>query len=315
MNTVASPAAPPVRGAQVTEEALVFPCAGESLLGIVSSAGGGDEQGGSELGVVIIVGGPQYRAGSHRQFVQLARALARAGLPALRFDYRGMGDSEGALHQFEQVADDIAAAIAALQRARPAVRRVVLWGLCDAASAALLYLQARPDPRVCGLALLNPWVRSEASLARTHVKHYYRQRLQDPQFWLKLVRGGVAWQALGGLLRNLKAARGGAKDGADQGSRAARQLPYQQRMAAAWAAFKGPILLLMSGDDYTAREFADHAGADPAWQQAFRKRPPTRVDLPEADHTCSTPGAKAAAEAATLQWLQHTPGLTRQAAT
>jgi hypothetical protein len=45
--------------------------------------------------VVIIVVGPQYRAGLHRQFVSLARTLSTAGFLVLRYDYRGMGDSDG----------------------------------------------------------------------------------------------------------------------------------------------------------------------------------------------------------------------------
>jgi alpha/beta superfamily hydrolase len=47
--------------------------------------------------VLVIVGGPQYRAGSHRQFTLLARSLAEQGFAVLRFDYRGMGDSTGAM--------------------------------------------------------------------------------------------------------------------------------------------------------------------------------------------------------------------------
>ncbi|MCK7493609.1 MAG: hydrolase 1, exosortase A system-associated [Comamonadaceae bacterium] len=130
-------------------------------------------------GVVVVVGGPQVRAGGHRQFVHLARTLAAAGHPVLRFDVRGMGDSSGALRGFEQITPDIGAAVDALLQRAPGVRRVVLWGLCDGASAALLYLHERRDPRVRGVCLLNPWVRSEASLARTHVKHYYTRRLRE----------------------------------------------------------------------------------------------------------------------------------------
>ena len=42
------------------------------------------------------------------------------------------------------------------------------------------------------MALLNPWVRSEATLAKAHVKHYYVQRLLSKEFWAKLVSGGLA---------------------------------------------------------------------------------------------------------------------------
>ena len=56
-----------------------------------------------QTGVLIIVGGPQYRVGSHRQFVQLARALASNGIATMRFDYTGMGDSQGKKAEFDQV--------------------------------------------------------------------------------------------------------------------------------------------------------------------------------------------------------------------
>ena len=285
------------------EAALSFACAGEPLLGIVSPAA----QPGP-VGVVIVVGGPQYRVGSHRQFVQLARALAQAGFPVLRFDYRGMGDSAGTLRNFEHAQDDIGAAIGALQAAQPDVQRVVLWGLCDGASAALLYLHETADPRVAGLALLNPWVRSEASLAKTQVKHYYTQRLKEPEFWRKLVSGRVALGAVTGLLRNLRTAFGGSRDSGGQDGHQSRP-PYQHRMARAWAAFTGPTLLMLSELDLTAREFTEYTAASPSWQQALGQGNTTRVTVAGADHTCSSPPAQRAVEAATVHWLR-TAGLT-----
>jgi hypothetical protein len=42
---------------------------------------------------------------------------------------------------------------------------------------------------IAGLVLLNPWVRSEVSLAQTHIKHYYGQRLLQGEFWRKLLSG------------------------------------------------------------------------------------------------------------------------------
>lgn len=272
-----------------------FDCRGDSLFGIVSMP-----EAAATTGVLVVVGGPQYRAGSHRQFVSLARALAAAGFPTLRFDYRGMGDSEGALRNFEHCSEDIGAAIDAFVAAQPGLRQVVLWGLCDGASAALLYLQHRPDPRVAGLALLNPWVRSDASLAKTHVKHYYAQRLKEREFWMKLLSGKVAFGALSGFFGNIAKAFGGSPRGA---ARAKNDGPFQQRMAQAWAAFTGPVLLLLSERDLTAQEFSEFTAADGAWQAALRARPGERVTLPDADHTCSTPGSQGAMESATARWL------------
>ncbi len=288
--------------AVVNEQALVFDCAGHSLIGVLSQPAAGSVA--ADVGVLVVVGGPQYRAGSHRQFVLLARALAAAGFAVLRFDHRGMGDSAGTLRDFEGVDADIAAAIGALQAQVPSLQRVVLWGLCDGASAALLYLQQTADPRVAGLCLLNPWVRSTASLAKTQVKHYYRQRLQERAFWLKLLSGGVALAALRDLWANLRAARGGAGGGGGAAARLPSHLPFQQRMAAGWAAFGGAILLLLSERDATAQEFGEVIAADPAWRKALAKRAPQRVTLTGADHTCSQPAAQTAAELATLNWLR-----------
>src|SRR5262249_52771049 len=111
------------------ETAFAFTCRGDSLVAIYHQATGAPRR-----GVVIVVGGPQYRVGSHRQFVLLARALAESGIPVLRFDYRGMGDSEGEFTGFEAIDLDIAAAIDAFVARCPSLREIVLWGLCDAAS-------------------------------------------------------------------------------------------------------------------------------------------------------------------------------------
>lgn len=291
-------AARPAAAALTREEALSFGCEGETLVGILHRPPAGGLTTTSGVGVVVVVGGPQYRAGSHRQFVQLARALAAAGHPVLRFDVRGMGDSSGALRSFEQISPDIGAAVDALT-ARTGVGRVVLWGLCDGASAALLYLHERRDPRVAGVCLLNPWVRSEASLARTHVKHYYTRRLREREFWLKLLSGRVAGRALGELWRNLRRARGEAPPAA---ARAA--MPFQERMAEGWRRFDGSVLLVLSGDDYTAKEFLETCDGSPAWQALLRRAGTRRQDLAEADHTLSAQADRDAVANLTLDWLQ-----------
>lgn len=259
-----------------TEKALCFACAGDTLVGILAAP-----QAPPTTGVVMIVGGPQYRAGSHRQFVRVSRALAAAGYAVLRMDYRGMGDSTGDKRDFLDVDADIKAGIDVLFEHVPSLQQVALWGLCDAASAALLYLHGTGDNRVQGLCMLNPWVRSETSLARTQVKHYYLDRLRQRAFWLKLVSGKVAWAALGGLARNLRTALGRG------GPAAAAQASFQDRMAAAWMAFDKPMLLLLSGDDYTAKEFEEHVGSSPPWAKAMLKSSLTRHVEPGADHTLS----------------------------
>ncbi len=277
------------------EQAIVFPCAGESLLGIVAMPAAP-----VATGVLIVVGGPQYRAGSHRQFLLLARALAAAGYPVLRFDYRGMGDSTGAARDFAAVDEDIAAALAAFRQHCPQLQRIVLWGLCDAATAALLYWERRRDADLGGLVLLNPWVRSEATLARTHIKHYYLRRLTQGEFWRKLLGGRLGLgRALGDLAGNWRRARraSGEADGA-------AEPPFQQRMMQALEAFPGPSLLLLSGDDYTAKEFLEACRSDPVAIRALAGPGLTRIDVADADHTFSSRALRQTVEAATLDWLR-----------
>ena len=103
-------------------------CAGDALLGIVHKPARPNRR-----GLVIVVGGPQYRVGSHRQFLMLARGLAEAGIAVMRFDYRGMADSDGAFRGFEDIGADVAAAIDVFTETVPEIEEVALWGLCDAA--------------------------------------------------------------------------------------------------------------------------------------------------------------------------------------
>jgi uncharacterized protein len=272
------------------EQASVLKCGTEGLISVLARPAAP-----LDVGVVIVVGGPQYRAGSHRQFVLLSRAMAAAGYAVLRFDYRGMGDSTGEIRNFDSINADIGCAIDAIQAAVPGLRKVVLWGLCDGASAALLYCHAVRDSRICGLCLVNPWVRSATSLAKTHVKHYYAQRLRQKEFWMKLLSGHVAWHALGGLARNVSMALSPLpkKDSAI----------FQDRMAAAWKAFGGPILLLLSGDDYTAKEFMEHARSSQSWSGALQNSKLIQHLEAGADHTMSQMRFNSVIEKCTLDLL------------
>ncbi len=272
------------------ERPVVFTCAGAPTLGIVHRPVGACDR-----GLVVVVGGPQYRVGSHRQFLLMARALAEAGIAVFRFDCRGMGDGAGDFPGFERVGDDIRAAIDAFAADLPGLGRIALWGLCDAASAAMLY--AAHDPRVAGLVLVNPWARTEAGIARAHLKHYYAQRLLSAGFWRAVARGewrlGQSLGSFAGMVRDAapRAAGGTADD-----------LP--ERLRAALAAFAGPALFLMSGNDLTAREFDDATRAARGWRDLMARPGITRCDLPGADHTFSARADLDAATRLTRDWLQ-----------
>lgn len=277
----------------LSEHPVIVDCAGERLIGVICQPAGP-----ADTGVLIMVGGRQYRAGSHRQFVLLARRLASADFSSLRFDFRGMGDSTGEPRSFEAVDDDIAAALAAFKTQCPHLKRVVLWGLCDAATAAVLYWQRTNDPFVAGLCLVNPWLRTETSLARARVRYYYVERLLDPAFWLKLLRGGVTLSAsLSDYFRQRRLAR------------RVTSADFIAQTIDGLRGFPGALLVILSGQDLVAKEFVDtinqHAG------DIFLKPFLKKADILDADHTFSNLRTRLTAEKTMLSWLHSCFQVTR----
>jgi exosortase A-associated hydrolase 1 len=275
-----------------------FIALGDARLAAMLHRGSSD----ARVGLLVVVGGPQYRVGAHRQFLLLARRLASAGIPCLRFDVRGMGDSSGATVDFLHCGADIEAAIAAFKARCPGLRGVVLWGLCDGAAAILLHAATRAD--VAGLVLLNPWVRQEHTLAQSMVRHYYWNRLWSKDFWRKLLRGGVDFRrSARGLLQALRKSRA-AEAGATREEPAPTSANYIARMAAHWQACSAPSLVLLSGDDLVAAEFRTLCCDDTRWQSLLQRPQVRCVELPDADHTCSSAAHRATVEAETLAFVR-----------
>lgn len=295
----------------IDERPVVFECQGQELLGIVARPASGPVH---RLGVVVVVGGPQYRAGSHRHFTLMCRHLASLGVATLRFDYRGSGDSAGPpLLGVEGAEADIRAAIDALMGAVPGLGGVALWGLCGAASASALY--APDDERVRGLVMLNPWVRTEEGLAKTRLRHYYLERLVDRDFWHRMARGEVAvassLRALGGNLRSAiglgARSAAGAEESTQEGQHVHRPgstgtLP--ERMLDSLEHSSVPVLVILSGEsDLTANEFRGLVGASPAWQRWLAHGRVQRHDVAESNHTFARADWRDKVTALTASWV------------
>ena len=275
-------------GRALPEQAIVFACGDDELIGILAAA-----ETPRRRGVIVVVGGPQYRAGSHRQFTLLARQLAAAGYPTFRFDYRGMGDSEGMPREFDTIDADIRAAIAAFRQAMPILEEIVLWALCDGASATLMFGE-KPEG-IAGMVVLNPWISSSATRARAHVKLYYPQRLMQRQFWSKLVSGDFdAREAIRSLWSNLRQSRSES---------AGETAAFMVRMRTGLANFGGRTLLVLSGNDLVAKELLELAAMDAEWRRALASPRVRQIVIPDADHTFSRGPWAEAVERHTLAWL------------
>lgn len=286
---------------RVEEIAVVFDCEGSQLVGVVHRPETLHTRG----MLSIVAGGPQYRGGVCRMQVQMARELAARGVPVMRFDYRGLGDSEGEFRGFCHVEADIAAAIKAFRSQAPGLKDIVLWGGCDAASAVLM--NAWKYPEVTGIVLGNPWVHSSNTSDTVALQHY-SQRIKDKDFWLKVVRLQYnPLPALGTLLRRALSRLnpgGGARAAAPGPARDDPSLPFQLRMRLGMSRFRGDVLLLMSGRSLLSREFDVLLAEDAAWQQAVRSpRAVVRWDIEDGDQAFSTLAAREEVNRVTGQWM------------
>ncbi|MEM9262629.1 MAG: alpha/beta hydrolase, partial [Pseudomonadota bacterium] len=117
----------------------------KSLLGLLTQPG--RDIGASSIGVVLLNAGIVHRIGPHRLNVKLARRLARLGIPTLRFDQSGLGDSppsRAAVGYEQQAVNDVSSAIDTIM-AETASTSVVLVGMCSGADNA--YKTALADER------------------------------------------------------------------------------------------------------------------------------------------------------------------------
>ena len=115
----------------------------------------------SDTAVLLCSGIGRDASTGHRSFRMLADQLAAAGYPALRFDYRGTGDScDAEDRECWLLWQQSLAAAADWLRARTQARRLVLIGLRLGGTLAALAASVRED--VAALVLLEPVLRGKS---------------------------------------------------------------------------------------------------------------------------------------------------------
>ena len=250
---------------------IAFPCEGDTLIGTF-------DEGDGSAGLLIVSGGNEIRAGAHRGMAMLAARLAEAGVPVLRFDRRGVGDSSGDNRGYAGSAPDLAAAAAAFCAEAPHVTRLVGFGNCDAATTLALFGAAAG---IDAVVLANPWVveRTAGDLPPpAAVRAHYLSRLLDPRQWWRLLTGAVSPARVARGLRR-------AAERPDAG--------LARRFAAAVRALDARVVLATG--DGTAIAYADAA------RRVGLTLPTERIET--ASHSFAEPGDAEALERAILNVL------------
>jgi alpha/beta superfamily hydrolase len=155
--------------------------------------------------VILLSPGVKTRVAPHRLYGKLARVLTERGFRVLRFDFYGLGDSEGTVDetlkrglyasiQVGRYVADTRAAMDWMQKTYGA-SQFVLGGLCGGAITAIL--AAPDDSRVEGiLALGLPVTLDSPDTDSTRfmtvgqlkgVRSRYLRKVLDPRAWLRLL--------------------------------------------------------------------------------------------------------------------------------
>jgi len=287
---------------ELRETAFAFDCEGSSLIGFIHEGNPSND-----IGILTITpGGPQCRIGVGRQLVRLARRLAAEGVTVMRFDHRGLGDSEGSFRGFQDTHNDIAAAIDEFQRRLPSIRRVILWGGCDAASAALL--NAYKLPAVVCVIAGNPFVSSPVTAAKAQRKHYL-SRLKQKSFWVKLLKLEYnPKEYAAGALQKLKRKSAPNKEAsADTSERKSHpQGNFVENILTGLRKFNGRILFLMGDRFLLSTEFDQLVVSTPEWRAAYNKPGYERIDIKGGDQVFSNQESQERMFDAASQWIHKT---------
>lgn len=279
----------------------------------------------SDLLVVLINGGAQIRAGSHRLYQQLAQDWQQAGIGSLRFDFPGFGDADGQPGDFVTHGRYLAQLPVQLEAYFGRARPLVCFGLCDGATAALL---ATPALKPKALLLLNPWLRTPVGHASTMLKFYYLQQLKSRQFWQKLLSGQLNWrqslQEVTAFWRRRwadtskstnttpsaeltvnKPAQSVTAATVPQATANMAAYPAQANAISTalqhWQSFSGPCLLALAEPDLTAAECRQALSQKP-WRGILQRA--ELLNLSEANHTLSRRADLQAFSAASQRFLQ-----------
>ncbi|HSI40014.1 MAG TPA: alpha/beta fold hydrolase [Xanthobacteraceae bacterium] len=135
--------------------------------------------------VVVLNTNVMHRVGANRLYPPLARELADLGVPVLRYDLSGIGDSDvrpGEMTPYELVKADVKDALDFLEK-ETSSKKFVLMGLCAGANLAIIC--SSHDDRVVGTVLMDPTIPQTPRFYRERAKRIVRQLFSPAIFHMR----------------------------------------------------------------------------------------------------------------------------------
>jgi pimeloyl-ACP methyl ester carboxylesterase len=186
------------------ERPLIIRSRGEELVGVLTLPDAPATS--PEVGIVFAQSGSRGRIGNTFHYPYFSRRFAAAGIPTLRFDPAGLGDSTGVIPPqdmravYQQIqsglftGNTLDAIDELLRHVQP--RRLLVFGVCGGAASAVL--AAPRSARVDGAILLSvpvlldsPAVSRVTALSKDYAREYlvknYAKKLLSPSAWLRLL--------------------------------------------------------------------------------------------------------------------------------
>lgn len=273
--------------------------------------------------VLLLSPGIKGRVGPHRLYLKLAARLVPMGFHVLRFDYHGLGDSEGELSE-RTLADmynsiqagryigDTVAAMDWMQRTH-GIERFVGSGLCGGSISALV--TAESDRRIeCLLGIGLPtvleggpenWARILTQQQIESLRGSYLRKLLDPKSWARLLSGKSEYKVIWRILRD-RALRRPRTAAADAAPAKAGVDSTNPRFASAFLSMlrsNRPMLLLFSGADRLHGQFQENFEAHHAERLAPFKHLYEVHVVANANHVLSDRAWVAEALQVASRWL------------
>ena len=302
-----------------------FSCEGSRLRGSLHTP----SVPGGRTGVILLNQGPIDRAGSHRLYIKLAARLVALGMPVLRFDARGVGESEG-----QWAADKISVleaygniqrgawvpdTLAAIEYMRQTVQvdEIVLAGLCGGACTAVF---AGADNRaVSGIVAIGAPVtfsavtQQVADLPDAVIEHHagrYIRKILQPSSWARFLSLQTDYRTLLGVFGTAlrrRLLRGGQADRISE-TDAKINVPMINAIRSAARTDK-KLLFVFGGNDYLWQEFQEQLPRFGADRTAL---PFDLVTIDGANHILTEESWQEALYEAMTSWLSAAPSAARR---